>query len=316
MNQTKSTKSTFLIKIIPPTGYSVYRLAFTRRHLALAAAALIAVVLGAIGVHTYELHVAEVDVRTLQGVTTAQQAQLQNLDKQADALATQLRTVQHENAEIKRLMGVGPSARKPHAMAPARPGAGANLASVQSRLRQLASQSAATQRDARALQALALRVLNVRRLASLARDRMIASIPSLMPVQGARIASGFGWRSTPWPEYHQGVDLAVDYGTMVRAAAAGTVVTAGWDGGFGIKVAIDHGNGYQTWYGHLSRTIVTVGEHITKGAPIAYTGSTGESTGPHLHYQVMYEGHAIDPAPFLNGVPPHVLATLPDGSGV
>lgn len=310
------TKSTFLIKIIPPTGYAVYRLAFTRRHLALAAAALVLVLVGAVGVHTFELRAAEANLRTLQAVTASQQTQLHSIDQQADALANQLRAVQRENAEIKRLIGADKPAHGQHAMLPAHAPSGANFAAVQSRLAQLARQGQATQADARALQRLAMRVLNVRRLASLARDRMIAAIPSIEPVQGARIASGFGWRSSPWPEFHQGVDLAVDYGTLVRAAAAGTVVTAGWDGGFGIKVAIDHGNGYQTWYGHLSRTIVPVGTHVTKGEPIAYTGSTGESTGPHLHYQMMYEGRPIDPAPFLDGVPANVLATLPHGPGV
>ena len=107
-----------------------------------------------------------------------------------------------------------------------------------------------------------------------------------------------------------------DWGTAVHAAAAGTVASAGWDGGFGIKVDIDHGNGYHTWYAHLSRVIVVSGRDVAKGAPIAYSGATGEATGPHLHYQVMYEGRAIDPAPFLNGVPAAVMATLPDAGGV
>jgi murein DD-endopeptidase MepM/ murein hydrolase activator NlpD len=155
----------------------------------------------------------------------------------------------------------------------------------------------------------------MRRLASLARERLIAAIPSLSPVDGS-VASGFGYRASPWPEFHKGVDLAAAYGTQVRAAAAGTVVSAGWDpGGFGIKVDIDHGNGYHTWYAHLSRAKVTPGERIAKGQPIALVGSTGESTGPHLHYQVMYEGNPIDPEPFLNGVPSKVLATLPGPSG-
>jgi murein DD-endopeptidase MepM/ murein hydrolase activator NlpD len=160
-----------------------------------------------------------------------------------------------------------------------------------------------------------MRVLNLRRLASLTRDRLIAAIPSLAPVDGSLVA-GFGYRTSPWPEFHKGVDLAAEYGSQVRAAAAGTVVSAGWDsGGFGIKVDIDHGNGYHTWYAHLSRVEVTPGERIAKGQPIAFVGSTGESTGPHLHYQVMYAGNPIDPEPFLHGVPSNVLATLPGPSG-
>ena len=310
-------RKTFLVKIIPPTGYGVYRLAFTRRHLALLGTALLAVSLTLIGIHSWQLRSAESNLRALQAVTAEQQTKLQTIDKQADDLANQLKTVQRENAEIKRLIGADRGAKKLHSFA-APPDAAArraDFAAVQERLRTLARASAATRADAQRLQRVALRVLNVRRLASMARERMIASIPSLNPVGGA-IAASYGWRTNPWPEFHKGVDLEANYGDMVRAAAAGTVASAGWDGGFGIKVDIDHGNGYHTWYAHLSRLAVSAGQRVTKGAPIAFVGSTGESTGPHLHYQVMYAGNPIDPAPFLNGIPEKVLATLPDPSGV
>ena len=311
-----AAKKTFLVKIIPPSGYSVYRLAFTRRHVALLGFVLLLASLSAVAVHTYQLHAAEANVRALQAVTSEQQTKLQSIDKQADDLAKQLEAVRRENAEIKRLIGADRGGRKQHALAPApdvvRP---ADFAQVQARLSRLAAASAATREDAQRVQRLAVHVLNLRRLASMARERMIASIPSVNPVGGG-IAAAFGWRTNPWPEFHKGVDLEANYGDMVRAAAAGTVVSAGWDGGFGNKVDIDHGNGYHTWYAHLSRVAVTVGQRVTKGAPIAYVGSTGESTGPHLHYQVMYAGNPIDPQPFLNGVPEKVLATLPDPSGV
>jgi murein DD-endopeptidase MepM/ murein hydrolase activator NlpD len=311
-----AAKKTFLVKIIPPSGYSVYRLAFTRRHVAMLGFALLLASLTAVAFHTYQLHAAESNVRALQAVTSEQQTKLQSIDKQADELAKQLEAVRRENAEIKRLIGADRGGRKPHAFAPppgiVRP---ADFAAVQARLSRLAAASAATREDAQRVQGLAVRVLNLRRLASMARERMIASIPSINPVGGG-IAAAFGWRTNPWPEFHKGVDLEANYGDMVRAAAAGTVVSAGWDGGFGNKVDIDHGNGYHTWYAHLSRIAVSAGQRVTKGAPIAFVGSTGESTGPHLHYQVMYAGNPIDPQPFLHGVPEHVLATLPDPSGV
>jgi len=312
-----AAKKTFLVKIIPPSGYSVYRLAFTRRHLATAGIAMLLASLALVGIHSWQLRNAEANVRALQAVTTEQQTKLQTIDKQADDLANQLRAVQRENAEIKRLIGADRVGKKQHSLlAPAGPARRADFASVQQRLRTLARASAATRDDARRLQSVAMRVLNLRRMASLARERMIASIPSLNPVGGA-IAAGYVWRTNPWPEFHKGVDLEANYGDLVRASAAGTVASAGWDpGGFGIKVDIDHGNGYHTWYAHLSRVAVSAGQHVTKGAPIAYVGSTGESTGPHLHYQVMYEGSPVDPQPFLNGVPEKVLATLPDSSGV
>jgi murein DD-endopeptidase MepM/ murein hydrolase activator NlpD len=307
---------TFLIKIIPPSGYSVYRLALTRRHLALLGGAMLVCLLTAAGLHTYQLHQAETNVRALQALTEKQQAKLQTIDKQADQLANQLKSVQKENAEIKRLIGADRGGKKQHAFVPG--GAAAqhpDFASVQERLRSLARASEATRDDAQRMQRLAVRVLNLRRIASITRQRLIASIPSINPVGGA-IAAGFGWRTNPWPEFHKGLDLEANYGDMVRAAAAGTVASAGWDGGYGNKVDIDHGNGYHTWYCHLSRMAVSPGQRVTKGAPIAYVGSTGSTTGPHLHYQVMYAGAAIDPQPFLNGVPQKVMATLPDpGNG-
>jgi murein DD-endopeptidase MepM/ murein hydrolase activator NlpD len=156
-----------------------------------------------------------------------------------------------------------------------------------------------------------LRVLNMRRLEDLARARVLAAIPSVNPAgAGVGIRSPFGWRVDPWPEFHQGVDLDADYGDPVRAAAAGTVVAAAYDGGYGNKVDIDHGNGYHTWYCHLSRIDVQPGQYVMKAEHIALVGSTGESTGPHLHYQVMLDGHAVDPTPYLNGVPEEVLARL------
>jgi murein DD-endopeptidase MepM/ murein hydrolase activator NlpD len=305
-----------MVKIIPPGGYSVYRLRFTRRHVAVIALALLVVLVGAAGFHTYQLRVAESDVRALQSLTTEQQSKLQTIDKQADALANQLRAVQRENAEIKHLIGADRGASKQHAFAPSGAvGHAADFGAVQTRLRTLALASQTTREDTQRLQRLAMRVLNLRRMASIARERLIAAIPSMNPVGGG-IAAAFGWRTNPWPEFHKGLDLEADYGTPVHATAAGTVVSAGWEGGFGIKVDIDHGNGYHTWYAHLSRATVAVGAHVTKGQPIALSGSTGESTGPHLHYQVMYQGQAIDPQPFLNGVPAKIIATLPDQPGV
>ena len=308
-------KKTFLIKIIPPTGYSVYRIAFTRRHLALLGAALLLTLVAAAGFHTYQLRVAEANVRGLQALTRDQQTKLQTIDKQADELGNQLKAVQRENAEIKRLIGADRGGKNQHSYAPPEGDRRSDFASVQERLQSLARASAATRDDAAHLQSVAMRVLNLRRLASLARERTIAAIPSLNPVGGA-IAAGFGWRTNPWPEFHKGIDLEANYGDLVRAAAAGTVASATWDGGFGLKVDIDHGNGYHTWYAHLSRVSVSAGQRVTKGAPIAYVGSSGSTTGPHLHYQVMYGGNPIDPQPFLNGVPGHVLATLPDAPGV
>jgi murein DD-endopeptidase MepM/ murein hydrolase activator NlpD len=89
------------------------------------------------------------------------------------------------------------------------------------------------------------------------------------------------------------------------------VVANAYDGGYGVKIDIDHGNGYHSWYAHLSRVLVSVGAHVYKGETIGLVGATGFATGPHLHYQIMFEGSPVDPTPFLYGVPANVLAALP-----
>ncbi len=307
----------FRVKIIPPRGSAVYRLHFTRRHIIIALSACAGAVMLAFGYHAYRMHVAEADVRALRALTAQQQQQLQAIDRQADALSSQLRTMQRENAEITHIVGA-PKRDRPAARSSAAPlsfAGGSDFGAEQARLHRLAAASAAAARDQQSLRRLVLRVLNTRRMAAIARQRLLAAIPSLNPVGGG-IAAGYGWRSTPWPEFHKGVDLEADWGTLVHASAAGVVASAGWDGGFGIKVDIDHGNGYHTWYAHLSSVLVHAGETVAKGAPIARSGATGEATGPHLHYQLMRDGQPIDPAPFLNGVPASVMATLPDPSGV
>jgi murein DD-endopeptidase MepM/ murein hydrolase activator NlpD len=125
----------------------------------------------------------------------------------------------------------------------------------------------------------------------------------IWPVTGAiQITSPFGWRYHPIlhvNKYHNGEDIAVPSGTPVHAADSGIVVVSGWEGGYGNYVAIDHGNGISTGYGHNSRLLVHQGERVTKGQIIAYSGSTGLSTGPHVHFEVRKNGVPIDPLPFL-----------------
>lgn len=312
-------KDGFLVKIIPPAGYSVYRLHFTRRHIAMLVALVALLLVGAAGIHTYQLHAAASDIARLQSDREEQQRKLDAMQAQTQALQKQNSDSQRAIESIQRALGAdrhtAGGARKPseHAAVPTRPAT--ETSDLQATLRRLARATQRTQDEAGRLTRFASRVLNMRRLASVARERLIASIPSLNPVDGG-INATFGYRTNPFPEFHKGVDLAAGYGTPVRSAAAGIVVSAAYDGGYGNKVVIDHGNGFQTWYCHLSRFDVSAGARVTKGELIANVGSTGESTGPHLHYQVMQNGVAIDPQPFLTGVPQRVLATLPDGASV
>ncbi|MBC8120348.1 MAG: peptidoglycan DD-metalloendopeptidase family protein [Gemmatimonadaceae bacterium] len=124
----------------------------------------------------------------------------------------------------------------------------------------------------------------------------------IQPVSSARMSSKFGMRKHPIfrvSRMHTGVDFAARSGTPIRAADSGTVLFAGWYGGYGRCVIINHGDGLATLYGHASRLFVTTGQSITKGATIAHVGSTGFSTGPHLHFEVRRNGSPINPMPFI-----------------
>ncbi len=123
----------------------------------------------------------------------------------------------------------------------------------------------------------------------------------LLPSDGP-ITSPFGWRVHPilgTSRLHNGVDFGAEYGSMIRAADNGVVIAAEWTGGYGNAVIIDHGNGITTLYGHTSEMYVTAGQVVQKGQPIAAVGSTGLSTGPHLHFEVRRQGEPTDPMAFL-----------------
>lgn len=118
----------------------------------------------------------------------------------------------------------------------------------------------------------------------------------------APTSSGFGWRMHPilgYRRFHAGLDFAAGYGTTIRAADSGTVIMAGWYGGYGKAVIIDHGKGITTLYGHTSELMISEGQTVQRGQAIAAVGSSGLSTGPHLHFEVRQNGTPVDPAGFL-----------------
>src|SRR3954452_12220428 len=140
----------------------------------------------------------------------------------------------------------------------------------------------------------------------------VIAIPSDKPVRtDVSFTSGFGVRSDPFhagAAMHPGIDLAGAYGTPIYATADGTVLRAGWNsGGYGNLIEIDHGRGITTRYGHMSAILVREGDHITRGQQIGRMGSTGRSTGNHLHYEVRTYGRAVNPIPFMKSTD-YVLA--------
>jgi murein DD-endopeptidase MepM/ murein hydrolase activator NlpD len=134
-------------------------------------------------------------------------------------------------------------------------------------------------------------------------NRTLALVPYRKPVVGeVEFTSGFGVRSDPFlgrPAMHTGLDFRAQMGDPVRATANGRVVSAGWSGGYGRMIEVDHGNGLATRYGHLSEIGVKIGETVKIGQVIGEVGSTGRSTGPHLHYETRIDGEAVDPQKFL-----------------
>jgi murein DD-endopeptidase MepM/ murein hydrolase activator NlpD len=128
------------------------------------------------------------------------------------------------------------------------------------------------------------------------------AIPSVQPVQSLSFTSNFGIRSDPFrgtAAMHAGVDIPGPTGTPIYATADGIVATADRRGGYGNLVEVNHGKGIATRYGHLSKIVVAEGSRVTRGQLIGLMGSTGRSTGPHLHYEVRMDGRAVNPVPFL-----------------
>ena len=133
--------------------------------------------------------------------------------------------------------------------------------------------------------------------------RTLGAVPVRKPIIGEiDLSSGFGVRMDPFVRamaMHTGIDFRSNMGDPVRVTANGTVTTAGWSGGYGKMVEVDHGNGFSTRYGHLSEILVKPGQTVRIGQTLGRIGSTGRSTGPHLHYETRIDGEAVDPQKFL-----------------
>jgi murein DD-endopeptidase MepM/ murein hydrolase activator NlpD len=129
-----------------------------------------------------------------------------------------------------------------------------------------------------------------------------AVYPAGWPADGGWMSSGFGARSDPFTgrtAYHEGVDIASRFGSPIKAMGGGVVSFAGNKDGYGLTVEINHGNGYTTRYAHCKAVLVRVGDRVAKGQDVAQVGSSGRSTGPHLHFEVLRDGRAINPVPYL-----------------
>ena len=124
-------------------------------------------------------------------------------------------------------------------------------------------------------------------------------VVAVRPVTGGKITSRFGERSSVRSSSHTGLDIAASSGTPIKAAASGTVTFAGYKGSYGYLVKIKCDNGYEMWYGHCSKLYVKNGQRVSAGEKIAAVGSTGNSTGPHLHFEIRKDGKALNPQKYM-----------------
>jgi biotin carboxyl carrier protein len=152
------------------------------------------------------------------------------------------------------------------------------------------------------------------------KEDMLAAMPSIKPVRSDKLArrvkllSGFGMRIHPIykvPKMHYGIDFTAPRGTPIQATGAGKVIKAGRGSGYGNQVVIDHGYGYQTLYAHMHRIDVKVGQKVKRGEQIGLVGSTGSSTAPHCHYEVVYKGSKVNPIHYcMDGLTPEEYQEL------
>lgn len=137
-----------------------------------------------------------------------------------------------------------------------------------------------------------------------AKEEKEKCMPTRWPITGAEFSSGFGYRGNPFGgysgEFHDGIDLACASGTPIYSAGKGVVIEAGYDAGYGLVIKIDHGYGYVTTYSHCARLLAETGDKVKAHEQIATVGSTGRTTGPHLHYQLIKNGKVIDPMELLD----------------
>ena len=297
----------YTIKIIPEDGENVHSIRLPIRLVkygvaSLAVGALLFV--GAVSFAAYSIFASKNDaaeITDLRQVNSIQQEQLLQLSRKANSLQDEMAQLSQTEDEIRRLSGAASSEEGAHeGQGGPYPFVEADVASVRKSL-DLMERELAVRKDSLGK----LRKEIKDRQAQLAVIGAVsgagfagASIPSIWPAAGD-VSSPYGLR---WggSDFHPGIDIANDFGTPIRATADGTVTVAGWNsGGYGNMVDIDHGNGIKTRYGHAQQVVVTAGQTVRKGQIIAYMGSTGFSTGPHVHYEVSVDGQRVNPVNYL-----------------
>lgn len=276
------------------------------RMIAVGAGAAVAVLAAASVLSVYTLmngQMHEAETAQLREANRIQQEQILQVSKKAAALQQDLDRLHRSEDGLRALVGAPPAAADevtPVQEQPAESTGGAphdlTTAELGEALEMIEARME-TRRSSLDLLAQTMRA-NFPGAGAYASDDGAHTVPSIWPTSGY-VSSPYGlrWNGT---EFHQGIDIAAETGTPIVATADGVVTAAGWDGsGYGNMVDIDHGDGIMTRYGHASAVAVTPGQTVRRGQVIAYVGSTGYSTGPHLHYEVRVNGQPVNPAGYL-----------------
>jgi murein DD-endopeptidase MepM/ murein hydrolase activator NlpD len=223
-------------------------------------------------------------VRDAKAETKATADRLDRLEKRAEAVA---KAIEAEVVQVVQVKGELVSRRESYASA--RAGKAQLLANTRASRHELEEHVESLEREQAAVLA------RLRSSSNVAGPIRQGSGQFIWPANGS-ISSGFGMR---WGRLHAGVDIPLSEGTPLRAADGGTVAIAGWVGGYGNYTCIQHGGSLSTCYGHQSRLAVSVGQSVSQGQVIGYSGNTGHSTGPHLHFEVRVNGSPVDPLGYL-----------------
>lgn len=276
------------------------------RLLAVGAGAVVGIVAAASIFSIYTLthsYLHEAEAAQLREANRIQQEQIRQIAKKASALGQEVDAIQRTEDGLRALVGAPPaeadSAVQEGDAAPAPTGGAPHALTtdeVGEALTMLEERTAVRRTSIGQLAAMMQK--DVPGASSFLGDDTPVTTPTGWPTDGF-ISSGYGLR---WngAEFHQGIDIAAEMGTPIVATADGVVTIAGWNaGGYGNMVDIDHGSGVSTRYGHASAVVVTAGQRVRRGQIIAYVGSTGHSTGPHLHYEVRLSGQPVNPTSYL-----------------
>ena len=276
------------------------------RLLAVGAGAVVGIVAAASIFSIYTLthsYLHEAEAAQLREANRIQQEQIRQIAKKTSALGQEVDAIQRTEDGLRALVGAPPaetdSAVQEGDAAPAPTGGAPHALTtdeVSEALTMLEERTAVRRTSIGQLAAMMQK--DVPGASSFLGGDTPVTTPTGWPTNGF-ISSGYGLR---WngAEFHQGIDIAAEMGTPIVATADGVVTIAGWNaGGYGNMVDIDHGSGVSTRYGHASAVVVTPGQRVRRGQIIAYVGSTGHSTGPHLHYEVRLSGQPVNPSSYL-----------------